>query len=102
MLLPVWMLLMSPLFVWVFIVRDPLGSMATGFSLFPPATPTTMMLRMATGQNIPVWQPILGLVLTLLATMFIVYLAARIFRVGILWQGKTPKLSEIIRWAFTG
>ena len=102
MLLPVWMLMMSPLFIWFFIVRDPLGPLATGFSFFPPATPTTMVLRMATGQSIPVWQPILGLVLTLLTTLLIVFLAARIFRVGILWQGKTPKLSEIFRWATTG
>lgn len=102
MLLPVWMLLMSPMFVWIFIVRDPLGKMATGFSLFPPATPTTMMLRMGTGTTIPLWQPVLGLVLTVIATAFIVFLAARIFRVGILWQGKTPKITEILKWAFTG
>jgi ABC-2 type transport system permease protein len=102
MLLPVWMLMMSPMFVWIFLVRDPLGPMATYFSLFPPAAPTAMMLRMATGQSIPLWQPILGAILTLIATYFIVVLAARIFRVGILWQGKTPKLTEIIKWAFTG
>ena len=102
LLLPVWMLMMSPLFIWFFIVRDPLGGLATGLSFFPPATPTAMVLRMATGQAIPVWQPILGLVLTVATTIFIVFVAARIFRVGILWQGKTPKLSEILRWATTG
>ena len=102
LLLPVWMLMMSPMFVWLFIVRDPLGPFATYFSLFPPATPTCMMLRMATGQAIPVWQPILGMVLTTAATLAIVGIAARIFRVGILWQGKTPKLREILKWAVTG
>ena len=101
-LLPVWMLMSSPMFVWLFIVRDPLGPFATWFSLFPPATPTTMMLRMATGQAIPVWQPILGLLLTTGATLCIVAIAGRIFRVGILWQGKTPKIREILRWAVTG
>ena len=102
LLLPVWMLMMSPMFVWLLLVRDPLGMMATGFSLFPPATPTTMMLRMTTGHTIPVWQPILGLILTIAATLLIVVLAARIFRVGILWQGKTPKFGEIVRWAIKG
>ncbi len=102
MLLPVWMLMMSPMFIWIFIVREPLGSMATYFSLFPPVTPTCMMLRLATGQAIPLWQPILGLLLTTISTLLIVVIASRIFRVGILWQGKTPKLSEILKWAVTG
>lgn len=101
-LVPVWMLMTSPMFVWLFIVRDPLGPFATYFSLFPPTTPTAMMLRMATGQAIPVWQPILGLLLTIGATLCIVTIAGRIFRVGILWQGKTPKLREILKWAVTG
>jgi ABC-type Na+ efflux pump permease subunit len=102
LLLPVWMLMMSPMFVWIFIVRNPLSGLATYFSLFPPATPTAMMLRLATGQTIPLWQPTLGVILLLLTTFGIVVLAARIFRVGILWQGKTPKLTEIFKWAFTG
>lgn len=102
MLLPVWMLLMSPMFIWLFIVQDPNGTVAKWFSLFPPATPTTMMLRLSTGQTIPVWQPILGIVLTAISTLLIVVIAGRIFRVGILWQGKTPKLSEILKWGLTG
>ena len=102
MLLPVWMMMMSPMFVWLFIVRDPLGPLATYFSLFPPSAPTAMMLRMATGQTIPIWQPLLGMMLTAIATIFIVIIASRIFRVGILWQGKTPKISEILKWAITG
>lgn len=102
MLLPVWMLMMSPMFVWILIVRDPLGPLATYFSFFPPATPTAMMLRMATGQSIPLWQPLLSLVLMTLSTLVIVVVASRIFRVGILWQGKTPKIGEILKWAVTG
>ena len=102
MLLPVWMMLMLPLFIWFVIVQDPLSQLSVLISLFPPATPTTMMLRMATGQAIPLWQPILGLVLTTLTTLMMVVLAGRIFRVGILWQGKTPKLGELLKWAVVG
>ena len=102
MLLPVWMLLMLPLFIWFIIVQDPLGRLATWISLFPPATPTTMMLRLATGQQIPTWQPIVGLLVTMLTTLLIVAIAGRIFRVGILWQGKTPRVSELLRWALFG
>ena len=102
LLLPVWMMMMVPMFVWIFVVREPNGSMATGLSLFPPATPAMMVLRMATGATIPIWQPVVGLFLLALATAFVVFLAGRIFRVGILWQGKTPKLTELARWALAG
>jgi ABC-2 type transport system permease protein len=102
MLLPVWMLMMSPMFVWLMVVRDPLGVMPTYFSFFPPATPTVMMLRLATGQAIPWWQPVASILIMTVSTILIVIVAARIFRVGILWQGKTPKLREILRWAVTG
>lgn len=101
MLLPAWILLMSPMFVWFLLVQEPNGSLAVGFSLFPPATPTTMVLRMATGSTVPTWQLLLGVVLLVAATSGCVWLAGRIFRVGILWQGKTPKLTELVRWAFT-
>jgi ABC-2 type transport system permease protein len=102
MLLPAWMLLMSPMFVWFVLVQEPNGRLAFWLSMFPPATSTTMVLRMATGVTIPFWQPLAGVVILLISTAACVLLAARIFRVGILWQGKTPKLSEIVRWAFSG
>jgi len=102
LLMPVWMVMMIPMFVWIFVIQEPNGTLATWLSLFPPATPTMMVLRMATGATIPVWQPILGLALLTLATAVVVFIAGRIFRVGILWQGKTPKLTEMFRWALVG
>ena len=102
MLLPVWMMLMAPLFVWFMIVQDPQGPMAMAMSFVPPTASTTMVLRLATGQTIPLWQPVIALLITVVATLVIVVLAGRIFRVGILWQGKTPKLGEILKWAFVG
>lgn len=102
MLLPAWMLLMCPMFVWFMIVQEPNGKMAFWLSMFPPATSTTMVLRMATGVTIPLWQPLVGVLILVLSTAICVILAGRIFRIGILWQGKTPKLTEIVRWAFSG
>ena len=99
-LMPVWLLMLSPVFVWLLLIRDPLSSTSVWLSLFPPATPTAMMLRLATGQAIPWWQPVLGAVLLTLTTLAVVVFAARVFRAGILWQGKTPRLGELIRWAW--
>ena len=101
-LMPVWLLMLSPIFVWLLLIRDPLGSTSVWLSLFPPATSTAMMLRLATGQAIPWWQPVLGAVLLSLATLAVVTFAARVFRAGILWQGKTPRLAELVRWAWGG
>jgi ABC-2 type transport system permease protein len=98
MLLPVWLLMMIPMFVWFQIVREPNGPLAMGLSWLPPATPSTMLLRMATGVTIPLWQIVGTLIMLLVTTALCVVVAGRIFRVGILWQGKTPKLAEIIRW----
>lgn len=99
MLLPVWLLMMFPMFVWFNVVRDPNSGFALASSLFPPSTPTMMVLRMATGTSIPIWQPILGVILSITATALCIFLAGKIFRVGILWQGKSPKFIDLFRWA---
>ena len=102
MLLPIWMLMMIPLFVWFQVVGDPTGSFGTWLSFVPPATPLLMVLRLSTSTALPWWQPALGIVDMLAATWFCVFVAARVFRIGILAQGKTPKLSELLRWAVRG
>lgn len=102
MLLPVWLLMAFPMFVWMQVVREPNGSIATWMSFFPPAIPMVMVLRLASESVIPLWQVLTGLVLLLATTACVVFLAGRIFRTGILWQGKTPRLSELARWALRG
>ena len=98
MLLPVWMLLMSPMMVWFNVIREPNGGLATGMSFFPPATPMMMTLRLSTGATIPAWQLYSSIALLVVATICCVIAAARIFQIGILWQGKTPKVTQLIRW----
>ncbi len=102
MLLPIWMLMMFPLFVWFQVTGDPTGSFGTWMSLVPPATPMLMVLRLCASTAVPWWQPVLGIVGMLLASWLCVFLAARVFRIGILAQGKAPKLSELLRWAVRG
>lgn len=102
MLLPVWLLMCLPMFAWLPLVREPNGPLAVGMSFFPPSAPLVMVLRLASEEVVPAWQIVASLVLLLAATLAVTYLAARIFRIGMLWQGKTPKLTELLRWALSG
>ncbi len=76
--------------------------MATALSLFPPFTPMLTLLRQAMPQGVPTWQPWVGLAGVLVCTFFLTWAAARIFRVAILLQGKTPKAADLVRWAVRG
>jgi ABC-2 type transport system permease protein len=102
MLLPIWLLMCIPMFTWLQLVREPNGALATGLSFFPPSAPLVMVLRLASEETVPLWQVGVSLLLLLAATMAVTFLAARIFRIGMLWQGKTPKLTELVRWAWSG
>jgi ABC-2 type transport system permease protein len=102
MMMPVTLLIMLPMFVWVNVIQEPTSTFSTAASLFPPATPMLMTARQAVPPGIPVWQPLLGVVLVLATTLMCVYAAGRIFRVGILLQGKAPRFADLVRWVIRG
>ena len=52
--------------------------------------------------GVPTWQPLLGIALVILTTVITVFVAGRIFRVGILMQGKGASVGEMLRWAIRG
>ncbi len=91
-----------PMFVLVPVASAPLASFATWLSFIPPFTPAIMIVRMATPMEIPAWQPWVGLVLVLVFATGVVWVGGRIFRVGILTQGRPPRLADLIRWAVKG
>ncbi len=102
LMLPVMLLAMLPMFIWFNVLQDPLSQFAVAASLFPTATPFLMILRQAASPAIPLWQPLLGISLVLVATAVVVFLAGRVFRVGILSQGKAPSLAELATWMARG
>ncbi len=102
LLTPVMLVVILPLMLWVTIVQEPLSSFAQWTSLFPLATPMLMLLRMAASPMVPWWQPVLGIALVMVTTIIVVFAAGRVFRIGILMQGKSPKLRELLSWAVRG
>jgi ABC-type Na+ efflux pump permease subunit len=100
LMLPVMLPAMLPLFLIAPILSNPDGTLARVASFFPPCTPMLMLARLALSANIGWWEPILGTLLVLAFTLLCVWIAGRIFRVGILVQGKGATLAEMATWVF--
>jgi ABC-2 type transport system permease protein len=99
---PVTLLACIPMFMVSSVITDPNSAFVTGASFFPPATPMLMVARQAVPPGIALWQPVVGCLGVLALTLVCVYAAGRIFRVGLLMQGKGAKLSELVKWVFQG
>lgn len=78
-------------------MQDPNSSLAFWCSLIPFTSPIVMMSRIPFG--IPAWQTILSLVILVVSFMAMIWLTAKIYRVGIFMYGKKPTLKDLIRWA---
>ena len=102
LLMPVMLLACLPLFALGPIMQDPNGTVAVACSFFPFATPMLMVARQSVPPGVPGWQPAVGIVLVLATTLACVWAAGRIFRVGILMQGKGVKFGDLVRWVFRG
>jgi ABC-2 type transport system permease protein len=89
--------LIAPMMVFMPVLNDPDGTLAVTMSLFPLFTPLLMILRIAVKMP-PLWQVGLSYLLTLATCGAMIWLAARVYRVGILMYGKKPSLKELWRW----
>ncbi|WP_260737203.1 ABC transporter permease [Tunturiibacter lichenicola] len=95
------MFLVIPLafcFLMIFvIVPAPNSTLAQIVSLIPFCSPLLMNFRISL-TSVPAWQIGLSFVLMSLTILAILWIASRIYRVGILMYGKKPNLPEILRW----
>jgi ABC-2 type transport system permease protein len=67
-------------------------------SIIPFTSPITMMSRLPFG--VEPWELILSMTLLVISTFGMVWIAAKIYRVGILMYGKKPTFKEIGKWLF--
>jgi ABC-2 type transport system permease protein len=102
LLLPIMLVACLPLFVLGAIIQEPNGTLATTMSFIPTATPMLMTARLAVPPGVPWWQPLLGVLGVLVATLVCVWAAGRIFRVGILMQGKGARFGDMFKWVVRG
>ncbi len=87
----------APMLLFWMVLNDPDSMLSVVSSLIPFFTPLLMLLRLAV-KTPPWWQVALGYLLTILVTGAMIWVAGRVYRVGILMYGKKPSLPEIWRW----
>jgi ABC-2 type transport system permease protein len=94
---PVMMPIIVAMVCWPAVLEAPDGVLATTLSLIPGMSPLIMFLRVVV-LTPPLWQILLSIALLVLGILAVVWIAARVYRVGILMYGKRPTFPELVRW----
>jgi ABC-2 type transport system permease protein len=96
-LLPIIMPLVLGVYIGFFtVMNDPHGTIATVFSMIPLTSPIVMLMRIPFG--VPWWQIAISVTILFGTFFFVVWFAAKIYRVGILMYGKKPTWGELYKW----
>jgi ABC-2 type transport system permease protein len=78
------------------VTNDPYGNIAFWLSMIPFTSPIAMMVRLPYG--VPDWQLALSMALLVVGFIGTVWVASKIYRVGILMYGKKTSLKEMVKW----
>lgn len=76
---------------------DPNSTLAFWTSVIPFTSPMVMLMRVPFG--IPSWEVWLAIAVLYLSFLAMVWVAAKIYRIGIFMYGKKPSMRDLIRWA---
>jgi len=93
---PVMLIMIIALYAGIFCMENPTGPTAVWCSIIPFTSPIVMMIRLPFG--VPTWQLLLSLGLLFGTALAITWLAARIYRRGILHYGKKASFSDLFKW----
>lgn len=99
---PIMLFIALPMYVLVPTLQDPSGPVPMVASFFPLSAPMMTIARIAIPPGIPLWQALLSVAISLVATVALVWCAGRIFRIGLLMQGQAAKLGEMLKWVLKG
>jgi ABC-2 type transport system permease protein len=97
MAMPIVFLLMAGLYMAFPVIRAPNSSFAFWVSMVPFFAPITMMVRIVSQQP-PFWQIALSFGIGCVTVVGLLWLASRIYRIGMLMYGKKATIPEVIRW----
>jgi ABC-2 type transport system permease protein len=83
--------------IFSMVISDPASKASLVLSEIPFFAPILMTLRISV-QTPPFWQIALSIGLLYLSVIGVVYVSARVYRIGVLMYGKRPNLPELLRW----
>ncbi|WP_302572594.1 ABC transporter permease [Parabacteroides goldsteinii] len=93
---PVTIFMIFALYAGIYSMENPDGPLAFWCSMVPFTSPIVMMVRIPF--EIPLWEKLLSVFLLYASAIGIVWLSAKIYRVGILMYGKKPSIKEMVKW----
>ncbi len=94
--LPVTVPLIIAMISAIYIVNNPDGNLAVWMSMIPFTSPVVMMVRIPFG--VPIWQVVVSAIILAGSFIGMTWVAAKIYRTGILMYGKKPTYKEIFKW----
>jgi ABC-2 type transport system permease protein len=96
--MPIILILVVSFYLFLPVSRSPDSSFSFWVSMIPFSSPVAMLVRIVT-QTPPFWQIALSLLIGFGSVIAIMWIAARIYRVGMLMYGKRASIPEALRWA---
>ena len=100
---PIMLVMIVPFALWPIISEHPNGMVAMISSFTPPLIPFVMIIRVtASTESIATWEILLSIGVGIISVIAMIWMCARIFRIGVLMLGKPPTLFELIRWVKQG
>ncbi|MFZ5516317.1 MAG: ABC transporter permease [Candidatus Zhuqueibacterota bacterium] len=94
---PVIMIIMLAFFSAFYIIKNPSANLSVILSYIPFFSPITMFTRISV-LTPPFIEILISIIILVLTILFLIWLAGKIFRVGILMYGKRPTLPEVLTW----
>jgi ABC-2 type transport system permease protein len=98
LLAPLTILFIIPWILWLPISADPSSTLSVTMSFLPPVNTFAMLLRMASSVPPPIWQVWLSIAIGVVSVFCALWVAAKVFRIGLLMYGKPPNFATLIRW----
>jgi ABC-2 type transport system permease protein len=95
-MLPITIPLILGLIMSSFILNNPSGPVAVWLSIIPFTSPIVMMMRIPFG--VPIFELVISMAVLVATFLFITWIAAKIYKTGILMYGKKPSYKEIWKW----